>query len=140
MRPLSVAQHEAAHAVVGVYLGLSLRVVRVDPKSNAEVDGYAHFRKRKTEALPYAIMCAAGPAADAIHGRNEPESWTVDYSLIRESGFTARERRILIDIATRYLKGPCRKPWKRVTDALTERDLTGAEIKALIVHGEKLDV
>ncbi len=138
-RKLDVAQHEAGHAVVGVWLGMSLRVVRVDPASYPELDGYTHFRRTKTNALQYALMCAAGPAADAIQGRNEPDMWVPDFSLIKESGFSTKERRVLIDIATRYLRGPCKRAWCAVTDELLHRDLTGAEIKALVMHGERVD-
>lgn len=118
---------------------MALRVVRVDPMSCPELDGYAHFRRTKSNALQYAIMCAAGPAADAIHGRNEPESWGTDFALIKESGFSVKERRVLLDMATRYLRGPCRHAWEKVTDELMHRDLTGAAIKALIVSGEAVD-
>jgi hypothetical protein len=138
VRKLDVAQHEAGHAVVGVWLGMSLRVVRVDPASYVELDGYTDFRRTKTNALHYAIMCAAGPAADAICGRDEPDMWEPDFSLIKESGFSTKERRVLIDMATRYLRGPCRRAWQKVTDELMSRDLSGKEIKALVAHGEPM--
>jgi hypothetical protein len=138
VRKLDVAQHEAGHAVVGVWLGMSLRVVRVDPASYVELDGYTDFRRTKTNALHYAIMCAAGPAADAICGRDEPDMWEPDFGLIKESGFSTKERRVLIDMATRYLRGPCRRAWQKVTDELMSRDLSGKEIKALVAHGEPM--
>jgi hypothetical protein len=139
VRKLDVAQHEAGHAVVGVWLGMALRVVRVDPEAYPELDGYTHFRRTKTNALHYAIMCAAGPAADAIFGRDEPDMWAPDFGLIKESGFSTKERHILIDMATRYLRGPCRRAWEKVTDELMHRDLTGKAIKALVAHGERIE-
>ncbi len=138
-RKLDVAQHEAGHAVVGVWLGMALRVVRVDPTAFPELDGYTHFRRTKTNALQYAIMCAAGPAADALCGRDEPGFWEPDFALIKESGFSTKERRILIDVATRYLRGPCQRAWRAVTEELLHRDLTGAKIKALVTHGERIE-
>lgn len=137
-RSLAVAEHEAAHAVVGVWLGLSLRVVRLDP-DDVDYDGLSYFADRKKSTLEYAIMCAAGPAADAIRGRNEPEFWMHDFELIRRKGFVRSERVILVDMATRYLNGPCRSFWSTVTERLLERDLMGSELKSYILYGEKLE-
>jgi hypothetical protein len=132
------ARHEAAHAVVGVYLGLRLHAVRL--VRDEDFDGYAYFYTPPTLNLHAGIMFAAGAAADALHGRRTPTAWEADFELIAESGFSARERRVLIDIATRYLRGPCARAWATVTEALLERDLTGPEIKALVMHGEPLEV
>lgn len=62
-----------------------------------------------------------------------------DFDEISDLWFSAGERRVLIDMATRYLRGPCRRPWEAVTEELLVRDLTGKEIKAFIEHGEKLE-
>lgn len=149
-RDRATAQHEAAHAVVGVYLGLPLRRVRAFPPTPKLTGwGYAHFvctRVGVTTWEGYArrlhlgIMYAAGAAGDALHGRNDPHAWRVDFGLIKEVGFSKQERRVLLDIARQYLAGPCRREWAAVTEALLERDLTGPEIKALVMHGTPLEV
>jgi hypothetical protein len=149
-RDRATAQHEAAHAVVGVYLGLPLRRVRVEPPTPALTgSGSAHFdceRKNSPNWEGYArrlhlgIMYAAGAAGDALHGRDTPYHWRVDFRLIREVGFSKAERRVLLDIARQYLAGPCKREWSAVTEALLERDLTGPEIKALVLHGTPLEV
>lgn len=149
-RDRATAQHEAAHAVVGVYLGLPLRRVRVAELSPTHFGtGFAHFKCARVDApnwegyarrLHLGIMYAAGAAGDALHGRNLPYEWRDDFKLVREVGFSKAERRVLLDIARQYLAGPCRRPWGAVTEALLERDLTGPEIKALVMHGEALEV
>src|SRR5688572_2368202 len=109
IRQLPTAQHEAAHAVVGVYLGLPLRAVRVKPpRRGYSGAGYSDFRCTIHRRLHLGIMYAAGPAGDALCGRVEPERWSGDYQEIGRLFFSRPEVDILIDVATRYLQGPCR--------------------------------
>lgn len=137
LRPLDVAQHEAAHAVVGVYLGLPLRAARLRRANGLQ--GYTHFRCTLARRVHLGVMYAAGPAGDAIHGRNEPQKWELDFQELDAIWFTESEIRILIDTATHYLKGPCARAWRETTEVLLHRDVTGPEIKALILHGETLE-
>ncbi len=136
-RALEDARHEAAHAVVGVYLGLRLRTVRLTEEHNWV--GYAQFYCPRSKRLQAGVMFAAGPAGDAIHGLAHHYGWAGDYREMADLYFSAAERRVLIDMATRYLRGPCRRAWETVTDVLLHRDLSGAEIKALLVEGEALE-
>lgn len=140
-RQLATAQHEAAHAVVGVYLGLPLRAVRVRATAGRPGvgEGYTHFRCTLARRLHLGVMYAAGPAADGIHGRDEPLRWGPDFDEMARLYFSTAETKILIDMATRYLRGPCRRAWAKVTDELLHRDLTGREIKALVAHGERIE-
>jgi hypothetical protein len=130
------ARHEAAHAVVGVYLGLRLHAVRL---VGGKWVGYAHFQTPRSKRLQAGIMFAAGPAGDAISGVGDAEEWGGDFEEIADLWFSVGERRVLIDVATRYLQGPCKRAWQAVADELLHRDLTGREIKALVVDGEALE-
>jgi hypothetical protein len=133
---LEDARHEAAHAVVGVFLGLRLHWVRL---LDGGWHGYSHFQCPRSKRLQAGIMFAAGPAGDAIHGLKHHWGWGGDLGEISDLWFTAGERRVLIDMATRYLRGPCKRPWEAVTEVLMARDISGKEIKALIEHGEQLE-
>lgn len=136
-RTPDVARHEAAHAVIGVYLGLRLCRARVTPGDTWA--GYTDFDNSRRRRLHLGIMFAAGPAGDGLYGIDAPPAWREDFRQIGDLYFSPSERVILIDMATRYLRGPCRRSWERVSEALLHRDLSGREIKALIVHGEALD-
>ncbi len=137
-RPRTVedARHEAAHAVVGAYLGLSLRSVKL---IGGKCVGYTEFGCPLSKRLQSGIMFAAGPAGDALHGLTHHYGWAGDFRELADLYFSKSERRVLIDMATRYLRGPCRRPWEAITEALLERNLTGREIKAFIEHGEQLE-
>lgn len=63
--PLSVAQHEAAHVVVGVALGLRLRRATLAPRSKAWL-GYAWFPH--AHGARGSIMYAAGLAWERVAG------------------------------------------------------------------------
>ena len=118
-RSLSVARHEAAHAVVGVYLGLALRRVKVAPPERPEWEGYAWFRYGATKRLAFGVMCAAGAAGARIHGDEAGDAG--DRALAASHGFTPKEWLMLRDLAGAYLRGPLRHCWRRVTAALLER-------------------
>lgn len=146
-RALNIARHEAAHAVVGVYLGLTLRVVKLGGTTCDDQgwEGYTHFRYSPAKRLAFGAMCAAGAAGDVIHGfpashERAPTRWSGDVALAEAHGFTPREIIMLRDLATFYLRGPCARPWRRVTAALLERDLSGPEIKRLMLHGEPIEL
>lgn len=137
-RPLEIAQHEAAHVVVGVALGLRLReaVLRVETLPGGwEGHGYVWFRGvhggRQREAL--ALMYAAGAAWDEAVGGELSEA---DERLVRGLVSSARGVRVCVHAAGAMLAG-LGVAHARVTRALLERDLRGPDISAL-ARGERL--
>lgn len=134
-RNLSVAQHEAAHVVVGVALGLRMRAAVLEPaRPGFTQSGYAWFptgARRKREAL--ALMYAAGVAWDRAVG---DRFTATDTRLVRAyvSGRHGVESCVRAAAAMLAGLGPAHA---RVTRALLERDLSGADITAL-ARGERL--
>lgn len=124
---------------MGVCLGLPLRSVVIGP-SDPRFAGWALFRRYPaSKRLQLGIMYAAGAAADGLEGRDEPWAWGPDFQYITQLGFTTGERRLLVEIATHYLSGRVRRQWGRVTSALEDRNLSGAEVRALVLHGEEIE-
>ncbi len=137
-RPLEIAQHEAAHVVVGVALGLRLReaVLRVEALPGGwEGHGYVLFRGvhggRQREAL--ALMYAAGCAWEEAVGGGLSEG---DERLCRGLVTSARGVRVCVRAAGAMLAG-LGAAHARVTRALLERDLTARDI-ATLARGERL--
>lgn len=133
------AWHEAAHVAVGVSLGLRLKkAVLGDYAGN--VVGYTHFattwwggRRR----LALALMYAAGVAWCAMSGRSKTEA-RGDVQRMRELGFSEHDRKILAGTARAYLESrDGQKAHRRIAEALTERDLTGADVARILAgdHG-----
>lgn len=137
-RALEIAQHEAAHIVVGVALGLSLR--RASARPWAEHDGYCWFPLppgRRTWAD--AVTGAAGVAWErAAHPRDaDTEGYQrFDWAELLEAVPSQHDAETCVRAAAALLRtlGP---EHARVTRALLERDLTGADLTAL-AHGERL--
>src|SRR6478735_2814311 len=143
MRDLSTAQHEAAHVVVGIALGLRLRkaVIGKSPRLNWTAPGYAWFTSHGS-ALAHAIMYAAGVIWEQAHGNESP----LDYKYMLEElsikdgenvpGAEEAEVRTCLRLAKYILKDRM-QAHKRVTKALLEKDLTDRDIRA-IARGEKI--
>lgn len=137
VRDYAVAQHEAAHVVVGVACGLRLKAAIVGARAGAGLDGVVLFRgghHRHHEA--WALMFAAGIAWDRIAGN--PAWWSrCDRAALGEftSGRCGAE--VVVRAATAMLWG-MRREHARVTGALMARDLRGEDIAAL-ARGEAVD-
>lgn len=127
---LAVAQHEAAHVVVGCALGLRLRAATVRPKTSPAIQGYVLFRDGSATAL--GLMYAAGVAWDRALGEDSP----ADRKLIHELGFTVRDGRGLVRAAGAMLRD-LGGAHARVTRALLERNLGAVDI-ARLARGEPL--
>lgn len=132
-RALTDAQHEAAHVVVGVALGMHLRKAVLT--SSRKTLGYACFDVPKHKATAWAITLAAGIAyerrsGDVRHARGDRRE-------LRRAG----HRRHAIDaltVAADAILETRGLAHARVTQALLRRDLTGADIEA-IAKGERVD-
>lgn len=137
-RDLETAQHEAAHLVVGVALGLRLRraVVEPAPRPDWTAPGYCWFpvrgyTLRKRSAL--ALMYAAGMAWEAGFGRPS----ITDARLCRQL-VTSRQDVYALEKAARAMLIELAPVHKQVTRALLDRDLTGVDV-ARLARGERLD-
>lgn len=140
-RDLATAQHEAAHVVVGVALGLRLVDVRVTP-DDPHWHGEATFREHHwarsgARRTALALMCAAGVAweraVDPHRGRYTAAS---DRAELRKLTRSRHDVESCVRAAGAMLAtlGPAHA---RVTRALLERDLSGADVAAL-ARGERL--
>lgn len=137
-RTLEIAQHEAAHVVVGVALGLRLRAAVVGLHRDREVGwvhGFADFDKRAGTTEAYALMLAAGLYYEDARG---PGGWyraRGDVRVLRAMGHRPKARIVTLAIAAGAILESRRAAWSAVTRALLERDLHGGDIERL-VRGE----
>lgn len=139
IRDHATAAHEAAHVVVGVACGLRLKrgvvgSAHADRETRA-LDGYTHFYKGGPPE-GWALMYAAGVAWDRVM-REHPVHASRDYRLLRTCTWGSRGAEVVIRAATALLAG-LRREHARVTRALLERDVTGADLAAL-ARGEPLE-
>lgn len=129
VRALDVAQHEAAHVVVGVALGLRLRRAVVGSHWDAGewLLGYAWFAADDvTHREALSLMYAAGIAWDRslrIHARSS----SGDAAALREL-VPGRHGRAAVVRAASALLGALTPEHARVTRALLEGDITGRDI------------
>jgi hypothetical protein len=137
IRDVPTAQHEAAHVVVGVSLGMRLRRAALYTGwiDGDYASGYAWLTGGSRETC--CLMLAAGVAWDRAVGN--PAWW---------SAYDAREARALCSSRNGYdamvraaaaLLGGMTAVHSRVTSALLERDIGHLDIVA-ICHGAEIDV
>jgi hypothetical protein len=137
---LADAQHEAAHIVVGVALGLRLRKASVQPWPDGDADGWVWFPlppKRRTWAQ--AVMVAAGVAWERAVRPSVCDAEgdaQYDWADLLAQVPTRHDAETCVRAAASLLTnlGPVHA---RVTRALLERDLTGADV-ARLARGERL--
>jgi len=129
-RSLLIAQHEAAHVVVGVALGLRLHLASALPADDCL--GYAWFPWGGS-SLGHALCTAAGVAWEVAVGGDLHHADLADLRRIQRS---ASGVRCAVRAAAALLTtlGPVHA---RVTRALLERDLRGQDIASL-ARGERL--
>jgi hypothetical protein len=132
MRSLADAQHEAAHVVVGVALGLRLCEARLTP-ADPEILAYALFAPGPCEAE--RIMYAAGVAwerhaGDLAHAAGDLEA-------LRRGGVRGNARLRALERAAWAVLVSRPGAHASVTRALLERDLTAADVRRL-ARGERV--
>ncbi len=127
----AVAQHEAAHVVVGVALGLRLHVASARPAGDCL--GYAWFPWVKARTAD-ALLTAAGIAWDRKVGG---KLYYADLAMLRQIERSATGVRCAVRAAGAMLAELGREH-AAVTRALLERDLTGHDLLAL-ARGERLE-
>lgn len=133
MGELDIAQHEAAHVVVGVALGLHLRAATI--RREGDTLGYAQFVVPKRKRLAWAITLAAGLAFERRGG--DLDTARADRKLLRAERYNAHAIAALTLAADAILESRG-LAHARVTRALLQRDLKRADIEAL-ARGEELE-
>jgi hypothetical protein len=129
MRLLSDAQHEAAHVVVGVALGLRLYRAQLRPVSAPDCDGLTLWEPRPWYREADLLMTAAGVAWERHCGDLAHAS--ADVASLRRSGVKGNARVRVLERAAWAILTARAGTHARVTRALLERDLTAADVRAL---------
>lgn len=136
---VETAQHEAAHIVVGLALGLRLLGARVrrEVRGGEPVDGWADFDARTSTPLEWALMLAAGIAWDEAIGESPECSAGDREGVIAQPGLFARDVPTLVRVAGTLLStlGP---QHARVTRALVDRGALTREDGLALMRGEPL--
>lgn len=134
-RDLGVAQHEAAHVVVGTALGLRLR--KATARRSKEAYGYADFDLHFGTLEATAIMYAAGVAWERYVTGSERLAYG-DKLALRKMGFRSRASMQPLVVSAWSILSARSGAHARITRALAERDLRGGDLAAF-VRGERLD-
>jgi hypothetical protein len=133
---LAVAQHEAAHVVVGVALGLHLERAELAPP-DPSMSGCATFAVPRRHNQAWALTVAAGIAWErAATGRRRPWGARLDARLLRRlvRGRHAREALIRAAAAMLATMGGVHA---RVTRALMDGPVDSSAIAALALGKRK---
>ncbi len=139
MRSLEVAQHEAAHVVVGCALGLRVRrAVLVPARKGERVGaGWAEFDGRLGTIEAWGLMLAAGVAWElALHGARGWAEARGDVIELARMHVHTRPRVRALATAAGAMLASLAPVHARVTRALLERDLGPADVAAL-ARGER---
>jgi hypothetical protein len=136
-RDVEVAQHEAAHVVVGVALGLRVKRAELDPpRAGWSRSGGVWFDGRAGTTEAWGLMLAAGVAWEtALRGHARGASG--DLAVLRHMHVHTRDRVRALSTAAAALLAGLGPEHARVTRALLERDLTGRDVEAL-ARGERI--
>jgi hypothetical protein len=139
MRELDTAQHEAAHLVVGVALGLRLRraVIEAPPARGWTAPGYCWFYDETGKIQAEALMFAAGIAWERALGHGDATDASEDEKACRALLATDHDLRACVRAAGAML-ATLAPIHTRVTRALLARDLSSRDL-ARIARGERLD-
>lgn len=133
MLDTATAEHEAAHVVVGLALGLRLRRATIVPSPAPGPTGihvgYAWFEHGRNYTA-HAIMCCAGVAWERRPGGLGQSP--ADYALAKSSLRYKSDVETCVRIARELLDGR-RRAQARVASELCDRDLTAADVEALVL-------
>lgn len=132
MLDTATAEHEAAHVVVGLALGLKLRKATIEPTpigADQIALGYAWFEHGKNY-LAHALMLCAGVAWERRPGGlgDSPE----DYALAKHALRYKSDVETGVRLA-RELLDSRRRVHAKIASELCDRDLTAADVEALVL-------
>lgn len=125
-RKIQDAQHEAAHLVVGLALGLRLR--RATIKRDGDLLGYVHFHDGPREAE--LITWAAGLAWERRFG--DLEHAAGDLALLRSARVKGNARLRALERAAWCVLESRADVHERVARALLDDDVTAASVSRLV--------
>lgn len=135
------AYHEAAHAVVGVRLGLKLREVRVrTKKSGRKISyGYASFLRGRIDPMRDGMMTMAGTAAEQRwfrmpKSRASQGDWKY---LERYRGYEVDSILTLLDLSRAQVDLHAEGIERVAERLMTTGKMTGKEVKALLRSMDK---
>lgn len=130
---LSDAEHEAAHLVVGLALGLKLKraFVRRATYEGILIDGLVYFNGYARRRLAVGVMACAGIVWEARLGRKGLD-W-VDAKLARDCLTSAHDVKVATNLAREILDGR-RRLHARVASELCDRDLGPADVERLVLE------
>lgn len=144
IRDLETAQHEAAHVVVGVRLGLRLDIAgigiwrgdRKNPRDPGAVGFVSFYEATRGDLTAQAIMLAAGVAWDRMLGY-DPWSSSYDYS---ETWKIVRGRKSVEACVTSAMAmlGGLTREHAKITRGLLVRDISEQDLSILFA-GEAID-
>ncbi len=130
----ATAEHEAAHVVVGLALGLRLRKATIVPSplgKNGIACGHVWFRSDR-KYLAQAIMLGAGVVWDRANGF-EPDA-TPAGDLAQVTRLVSRgDVPTCLKLAEELLDSR-RRLHARIASELCDRDLSAADVEALVIE------
>ena len=137
MIDVTAAEHEAAHLVVGLALGLKLRkaTARRSILNGQIVDGHVWFQPGR-HYLAFGIMVCAGIAWERrpeVAAQSWPEAIEADYKQAWQIHRFKANIETSVRVAREMLDAR-RRLHARVTSELLDRDLTGRDIEALVIE------
>lgn len=128
------AEHEAAHVIVGLALGLKLRKATIEPSVlNGHVAaGYSWFYVGR-KYMAFGIMACAGIAWERRRGRNAT-AIAGDLEIAQQVWDCRRsEIETGVKLAREIIEGR-RRLHARVASELCDRDLSPADVEALVLE------
>lgn len=133
-RDAHVAEHEAAHLVVGLALGLKLKRAKLEEtciKDGFVEQGYVWFAGGNRRGLALTLMYCAGIAWELKHAA-DPVAIEHDRKLARKYFISAHDLKVGVRIADELLQSR-KAAHARVASELCERDLGPADVARLIL-------
>jgi hypothetical protein len=131
---LPLAEHEAAHLVVGLSLGLRLRTVSLEPTvlDGLTVLGYTWFGGSSREGLARSIMYCAGVAWESRPG-GVPVAASADRRLARKYFRSEHDLQTGVKIAAEILATRRRVHASVVSELLDRARLGPKDVERLVL-------
>ena len=127
----ATAEHEAAHVVVGLALGLRLKRATIQPAPYGRTGisiGLAWFAHDK-RYLAVATMFAAGVAWDRRTGHDSSADYELALGTLKRRADVETSVRI-----AREMLDSRRRVHARIASELCDRDLTAQDVEALVIE------
>lgn len=126
------AEHEAAHVVVGLALGLKLKhaTIRMTTMRGESLDGHVWFEHGR-QYLAFGVMVCAGIAWERRYG-GKPVNASGDERLAKQIHIYRANVETSVRIADEMIRSR-RAAHTRVARALLDRDLGPSDVERLVV-------